>query len=183
MLLSLIVLSNQIVICQSYKENIIQIHEEIELENYFEIDMVNEEEKVGFETYESLGVTKEEFWYLTYLVFCESQLESSLGQELVVLTALSRTQDSRFPNDIISVINSPYQFGGRWMDSWGSYTQANVDNVISALVRFRDGELDDIEKQILFFHNPEVDSEKYAEKYGLKILMVVGGHTFLGYDE
>jgi spore germination cell wall hydrolase CwlJ-like protein len=154
---------------------------DLKFTNFFAIEEEKEIEKREIYTYEKLGVTKKEFQYLVNIIFTEANLENSEGQELVVLTIMNRVQHEKFPDDVISVINAPNQFGGRWVKSWGNYTQGNVDNVINALSRIKNGELEDWEKEVLFFHNPEVDSNSYAGKYGLKILKVVGGHTFLGY--
>lgn len=184
-LIPLIIASQLVSVCISYKENIITANKvELNLptiETMFKIETLEEDTRYEFQTYESLGVTRDEFWYLVKLVFTEGNLESTEGQEEIILTVLNRVNHAKFDNDIISVINAPSQFGGRWVKSWGNYTQENVDNVINALSRIKNGELADWEKEVLFFHNPEVDSNSYAGKYGLKILKVIGGHTFLGF--
>lgn len=186
MLIPLIIISNLVSVCMSYKENIVTVNKvELNLptiEQLFKIKTLEEDKRFEFQTYESLGITEEEFWYLVKIVFTEGNLESAEGQEGIVLTIINRVNYEKFDNDIISVINAPSQFGGRWVKSWGSYAQENVDNVINALNRIKNGELKDWEREVLFFHNPEVDSNSYAEKYGLKILKVISGHTFLGFN-
>lgn len=186
-LISLIFITSlySISICESYKEHIVTVGK-IEstvpsIEEIFAFETHEEDGRYEFQTYESLGVTEKEFWYLVKICFTESNLENSLGQEAVVITIINRVSHEKFDDDIMNVINAPSQFGGRWVKSWGNYTQENVDNVINALSRVKNGELKDWEKEILFFHNPEVDSNSYADKYGLKILKVIGGHTFLGF--
>lgn len=186
-LISLMVIANlyQISICQSYKEHIIIVNK-LEstvptIKEIFDFESQEENELYEFKTYESLGVTWKEFWYLVNIVFTESNLESQSGQEAVVITVINRVNHVKFDDDIISVINAPSQFCGRWAKTWGKYTQQNVDSVINALSRIKNGELEDWEKEVLFFHNPEVDSEAYAEKNKLNILKVIGNHIFLGF--
>ena len=131
-------------------------------------------------TYDMLGVTESDFWYLVKIVFTEGNMESDYGQRLIVHTVLNRVRDERFPNTIKGVIEQPSQFCGRWVNNWGRYTENNVDNVIKALWDRENGFADETELAVLYFHNHNVVASRgYARRFGLRKLVVEGNHTFL----
>jgi spore germination cell wall hydrolase CwlJ-like protein len=156
------------------------------IDDIFQLDSIQDMEEKHtheFHTYDSLGVTKDEFWNLVYIVYTESNLESDKGQQLVVHTIMNRVGDSRFADSIVGVIEQPSQFCGRWVDSWGEYTQANVDNVIRALANRIEGKASETELSVKFFHNHNVVASRgYANRFGLEQVVVEGNHTFLDYE-
>lgn len=148
------------------------------LDEILNVDRV-ENEYYEFVTYEDLGVTEQEFWMLVYTVSAEARGESQEGRYWVVYTILNRVAHPSFDNDIVSVIESPNQFSGRWVDNYGLYYDENVQDVVDAITLWNSGELT-VEYDILYFNAfNDVDSE-YAGRYGLRLIREIGNHRFYG---
>jgi spore germination cell wall hydrolase CwlJ-like protein len=159
-----------------------------EINNVYDYTMeslvTQEQEIPDFFRYEDLGVTEDEFWYLVKIVYTEANMESDKGQQLVVYTILNRVGDDRFADSIKGVIDQPSQFCGRWVDTWGNFTQKNVDNAIQALYNRSIGVASEQQLSVKFFHNHNVVSTRgYADRFGLEVVSVEGNHTFLDYKE
>lgn len=137
----------------------------------FKVDDV--EVKRSFITYEDLGISQSDFILLCQIVFAESNLESHLGQKLVAETVLNRVKSDKFPSTIKDTIFQKSQFDGINLASWGSYNQKNANAVIDALTNPQ-------LKDSLFFHGHKyIDTDRYCQRFGLEVILIEGGHTFM----
>lgn len=183
----LIVLANLPVVCVSHVEHIITVKGEvarnIELTDFEGVDEslsitlleIKTDEKYKFVTYDSLGVSKNEFWHLVWTMAAEARGESYEGRKWVVYTIMNRVSDSRFPNTINEVLTAPNQFSGRRVKNYGVYNPENVQDVIDALTDWNNGLVD---KRVLFFNAYQDVSESYAEDNGLELVKEIGNHRF-----
>lgn len=148
-------------------------------------EILNDEQQYTHEfyTYDSLSVSKREFWWLVYIVFTESNTESDSSQRKTVYTILNRVASDKFDNDIISVIKAPSQFDGYKLPTWGRWTEANVKNVYEALVKWNIGQLPSEYYEIYLFNDPTKVSSGYVDRYRLRKIVEDGVHTFYGYKE
>ena len=142
-----------------------------------------EEKYHEFITYGELGVTAYEFFDLVYLTFTEAGAENNTGQIYITYSVLSRVGHEGFPDTIQEVIFQDKQFCGASVDSWGTYTQENVENVAAALKSWNSDRLDEKYRAMTFFNNPQYVSRGYSQRYGLELIEEVGGHRFYGYEE
>jgi N-acetylmuramoyl-L-alanine amidase len=120
-----------------------------------------------------------EFELLCQIVFVEANLESDLGQQLVVHTVLNRVEDKRYPNTVEGVIFQKSQFCGVNNPNFGRYTEDNARNVRIALDERNDDAVCSVTRSALFFHNNNVDTDAYAKRFNLEYLFTEGNHKFL----
>lgn len=188
LILALIALNYQLSISESHRvQHIINVKEvlarNIELTDFEGVDAqlsitlleIKTDEKYKFVTYDSLGVSKNEFWHLVWTMAAEARGESYEGRKWVVYTIMNRVADGRFPNTINEVLTAPNQFSGRWVKNYGVYNPENVQDVIDALTDWNNGLVD---KRVLFFNAYQDVSESYAKDNGLELIREIGNHRF-----
>lgn len=126
-----------------------------------------------------LGTDRRVVALLSKVVFVESNLESNYGQQLVVHTILNRKKYPGYGDNVKEVVFAPYQFDGVNLDSFGRYTGVNIKNVLKAILERKLGTLDEIEETTLYFNNPKnINPERYAKRFELRILLQEGDHVF-----
>lgn len=143
-------------------------------------------EKYQFITYDDLEVSKQELELIATQVYCEANLEPTLGQELVVVTILNRLYNHQtwWGFDINEIVDNPSQFNGTLNPNFGYYTDENIQNTINAIYKYNNRLYDDKFYDILYFNNPLIiDRDAYMSKYNLYSIIEIGGHLFMGENE
>lgn len=129
-----------------------------------------------------LGTTQVDSRLLAQITFTESNLEVAQGEQLVVHTILNRLNNGYWGDTIERVIFAPHQFDGVRLDSFGEYNGENLRNVLLVIYKrkFEPDKLSATERQIEYFHNPEIiNTKSYAKKNKLVVMVTVGNHVFL----
>lgn len=114
-------------------------------------------------------ITQKEFKCLVDNVYYEARGESNEGMRLVAKTTINRARDSRFPNNVCSVVYEPYQF------SWTLKKPARINKMEWDRVAVQTLHGIYHPSDALWFHSKKV---KPVWRQGLKIVAIEGNHIF-----
>ncbi|MFY8165054.1 MAG: cell wall hydrolase [Sediminibacterium sp.] len=87
---------------------------------------------------------------LSAIMFGEARGEPDIGKVAVAYTAINRKADPKYPKDICSVMNQPYQYD--FLNKYGMPTKQEIAYLMPLARAILEGKVDDPTKGAKWFH-------------------------------